>query len=654
MRRFVLLLVAVTGFATLFGCGGSKSSTSTTINIPANLVISPNTLSLTTGGVTTLSTTVTDVNNSVVTNPPVVTYASSNTAVVNISPRGLVCAGTWDANYIVCTPGPNGTATITASAGTLASTVPVFVHPRVDRVTISPATVDCISMGTQQQLTVQAFASGQEITSQVGPAAWSVSTPSVVAIDSSGVAMASAPGKTTASATIAGVSSLPISFTTCPVAQISVHVSGSTSTSVTMTSGTPVSLVADVYDTKGIKITPSVTWLDSQPIVASVGIGNVTPLIPGTTEFSAVCQATNGCNVNLPPTYSNLVTGTLPGTENPALLVTGSASTSIVPADTATNTLATAVTLPFSPNSLFVNALGQNAVMGSSTAGMTFAVGGSSVATVSSVSGKVLAASNDVQSYTTYDSSRSTLFVVGSNANGVNSTQSYAIAGVAAAAYGPDNTNAYVVAGSNLYHLNGASLSLPILMAAPANDVTYYPSGQFVYVAGGAPNAVTVWATYNNSLQDTVSVPATPLLIRALPDDSQVLAVDNTELDVITPSSSLVGVPPSVVDTLTATIPFGVTLTPRKIIVSPDSAHAAITSDQGSVLVYTKATGAITSIATSGGATCYTGGFSLDGVRLYVGCSDNSIHVIDVSQLKETGTIGGIGFLPDLVAIRPK
>lgn len=669
MRRFALIVCLVSAVL-LSACGGGSHVAPAGTGIAANLALSPTTLSLTAGDVGVITTSMTDKFNSVVTNPPPVTFSSNNTAIANISPSGEVCAGTWDAQYIVCTPGTLGNAVVTAtvnvpatkntSAATLTATMPVYVHPRVDRVVVSPSVVNCISTGTQQQLVAQAFSSGKDVTSLAGPPVWTVGSGLVASVDSSSVASASSPGQTTISANVAGVNSLPITFTTCPVAKISVHVSGSTATSGTLSTGGKLQLTAEIFDTSGKKITPLVSWLNSQPVSLTIdGTGLTTALTPpGVGNITAACIPSNGCNLGLGPIYGNLAQVTNSGTENPALLVTGTGTTTLVPIDTAANTVGVAATLPFMPNSLAVNLLGQTGLLGSSTALMAYNLSNNSAIQTATAPGSVLATSPDFTTAMVFDSTRNTLEVVNVNATGNSGFNAYSLAGAPAtsAVFSRDNSRAYVAAGSSLYpFVNNNNIwqaSPAITLAAPANVLALLPPGQFLYVAGGAASAVTVYATYDNSLADTIPTPVTPLLIAGMPDGSRVLAVDTTELDVITPNTSGAGTPPTLTDTLTL-LPFGGTVKVRQLYVMPDSAHAVIVTDQNQLIVYTASTGLLSNIAIANGANCFSGGPSTDGTRLWLGCSDNAVHRFDFSTMSDAAQTG-VSFTPDLVGIAPK
>jgi len=58
-------------------------------------------------------------------------------------------------------------------------------------------------------------------------------------------------------------------------------------------------------------------------------------------------------------------------------------------------------------------------------------------------------------------------------------------------------------------------------------------------------------------------------------------------------------------------------------------------------------------ISLSGSANALSGGVIPDGSQIYVGGSDNLIHVIDTATNAETGTIS-VSITPDLVAVRPQ
>jgi hypothetical protein len=106
------------------------------------------------------------------------TYGTSNNQLVDITPGGNLCAGTWNRNsggaipnYTICSPPsplpstgglPYATAFVTASANSIVSNpVEVFVHATVTTVSLvteslSGSAQQCFSQGTQATLDAQA------------------------------------------------------------------------------------------------------------------------------------------------------------------------------------------------------------------------------------------------------------------------------------------------------------------------------------------------------------------------------------------------------------------------------------------------------------------------------------------------------------------
>ena len=96
------------------------------------------------------------------------TYASSNLQLADVSPAGLICAGTWNrnspggtANFTICTPPTGsslssfagcsaatcGTVQITATGAAVTSNpVNIYVHPPITSITI-PSQTACVSQG---------------------------------------------------------------------------------------------------------------------------------------------------------------------------------------------------------------------------------------------------------------------------------------------------------------------------------------------------------------------------------------------------------------------------------------------------------------------------------------------------------------------------
>jgi len=287
---------------------------------------------------------------------PTFTYASSNPAIVIISPTGLACGGTWNAPYYnVCTPGGEGTAEITASA--LGATSPptlVFVHPAIDNLQISvvppvnspppacpgqtalPAACGinfnanaanyCLSQNQVETLQATAYSQGVDITASVGPFIWNQSNLNVVTVtpiitSSTNVAtnqatvVSNTPGETQVVASASGFSSLPYSAETCPVQCITLSLGQNGShnvdqTSFTVSKGTSETITATAVDVQGCIVPkPPLTWTSTSPAALTVGSattgcsGGATCTIsttqPGAAAITASCTPPT-CNLGFP------------------------------------------------------------------------------------------------------------------------------------------------------------------------------------------------------------------------------------------------------------------------------------------------------------------------------------------------------------------
>ena len=646
-RAVICAALAAVLMLALAGCGGSSSSSSSTRTVTA----SPSSISLNLGDVAQVSAIVTDANGNTVTNPPTFAYSSSNTAVATVSSSGLVCAGKWDANFIVCDPTgvQPGTANVTVTSGTATGTVPVYAHLHVDRVTVSPATVDCVSAGQTQQLLAKAFNNGADITSTVGPFSWSSLSVDVDTVDSNGLVTAKTPGQAGIIASVSAVHSAATTWVTCPVQSINLHLTTGPNTTFSLgAAGNTISLAADVVDSHGVSVSVPLNWSSNQPAVATVNSAAlVTAVGAGTTSISASCAGS--CNIGLASEYSNAVTGTVGGTSATTVYATGTAATSLVPIDTGTNVAGTAVTLPSMPNSFLFNRIGTTAYLGSSAGLMAFDVASSTVTQNTGVIGTLLAVSPD--SNRVIVAGANTLWVVGVG-SGVQ-TETSPIPSANAADFTPDSRGAYIVAGNTLYFWTPGTFS-SISLGGPANAVKFLPNGAFAYFAGGAAGpAVTARAACDNSLDDSIATPGGPSFLAPLPNASTVLAVDSPGIDVIKVTTTRVGCPPPLSDTLTS-VDFGVgAFTARQLIVLSDGSKAYVTSNLGQLLGLTTATSAPFAIPLAAGANAFTGGATLDGAKLYVGGSDNKVHRIDVASAADAQQIS-VSFTPDLVAVRPK
>jgi hypothetical protein len=216
-RLAVLLLGLFVALALLLSaCGGDDTDNS--IGPVASVELSVPVASLNLGEVEQVSAQPLDAERRAV-NTATVTFNSSNPAIADVASSGALCAGAWDSRTapVVCTPGPTGTSVLTATANGITSTqVTVFVHPRIDRISVDPV-LNCIPVGQTQQLRARAFHGLDEISPDIlGAFTWSSTNTAIFTVDANGLATAAAPGTAQVIALLTGVTSPAVTLTTCP------------------------------------------------------------------------------------------------------------------------------------------------------------------------------------------------------------------------------------------------------------------------------------------------------------------------------------------------------------------------------------------------------------------------------------------------------
>jgi hypothetical protein len=350
-------------------------------------------------------------------------YGTTNNLIVDISPSGNICAGTWNRNtgggiadYTTCSKPnplpttnslPYATAYITVSANAVTSNpVQVFVHTQVTSISlVGPQ--QCLSQGALAQLDAQACYSttvnGQPTnallcapstvtsyacplpagvtsvptcTASIGSLVFSVGVPAVANINNeTNQITAALPGTTTITASVAGSGSSAGYFSTCPPHSISVTLNGSTSG--TVTKGVTQNLVTTVIDINRNTITGlSLDYQSTDPIdISASSAGAISATYPGEASVYAICQPPN-CNpspINEVGLYgtglsisSNPVTITVPGTASEYLwLAAPGQSQYFVPVELLSGTIGSTVRLPYVPNSMVMDKTGDNLYFGS-------------------------------------------------------------------------------------------------------------------------------------------------------------------------------------------------------------------------------------------------------------------------------------------------
>ncbi len=176
-RTIIRLSAVLAAVAWAKGCGGDDSPTAPPAPEPARpttVAVSPATAEVTAlGGTVQLTAEVRDQNARVMAGATV-TWSSSDTSVATVDAPGLVTAA------------GNGTATITASAGSASGSAVVTVMQSVASVEVSPATAELNALGATVQLTAEAFDENGDVVAGA-EFSWESSDTAIATVDASGL-----------------------------------------------------------------------------------------------------------------------------------------------------------------------------------------------------------------------------------------------------------------------------------------------------------------------------------------------------------------------------------------------------------------------------------------------------------------------------------
>ena len=375
MRRFlafaVLLLCSLPAGLSIAGCGhnpnnycvnnGHAYGIKTTQVVAVSLQPEAVGLSLAWGQTGTVGPAVAYNCNGGTVNVTKYLYSSSNLLLADISPSGLICAGTWNRNspggepdFSICTP-PSGStlssfsgctsqtcgiAQVTATGGAVTSNpVDIYIHPPITSMTI-PQQNACVSQGMtlSNSLLSETTVTGPggvtlcspttvactSPNANVGTIAYNPVTPSVVTINNTteptnpnpitggssssgsnpnGIATANLPGSTVINASSSQVTSAAGYFSTCPPQTIKLAINGSTSATVTPSSQqTVVATVTDSNNPPQVINGLPLTYSSTEPQNLSVSsTGLITNTFPSHATITGVCQppTCNPAPVNL-------------------------------------------------------------------------------------------------------------------------------------------------------------------------------------------------------------------------------------------------------------------------------------------------------------------------------------------------------------------
>lgn len=520
---------------------------------------------------------------------------------------------------------------------------------------------DCLSKGTPSgpeswKYEAFAFNGTTDITSTVGPFSWqqinpgsanivALSTPSAgtqgCLVSPQGQCLneqtvtANTPGLGQIYATASSFNSNPIPIETCPVEKISVVAPNESGNSFLVNSGTSTTLNASVTDLAGQTITGvPLSWSTSNPVSVTASgnnsstvygsVGTVGSSAAGAGTVIASCTPPS-CNAGIKPTLpiypQAAMSFTVRSTTTPAVPTVYATTTAcsdkianptgatcnptLVPISRTSATsffiAGTPTALPFSPNSFVYDNNGSNAYLGVDSGNfgqrglMVFS--GSSVSTVTTTPGKVLAISPDRTTTVISDTIDvpNQVFICTNCGSNSSTLTSFLIPngarGATAAAFSPDNLKAYIVAGSTLYVYSKLDPLQTVGLGSAVNDVAFHPEGGFAYLAG-LSSSITAYRTCDNSQVSSTSTSGNPLMIRALPDGTSLLALEPPNIDLLN-LTSLTAVACSGTVTETVNPPFNLgqgSFIPTQFFASQDGSTAYILGKLQSVISISAAT----------------------------------------------------------------
>jgi len=524
-----------------------------------------------------------------------------------------------------------------------------------------------IASGTQLTITASGHGASSPPTTATlsnGTATCS-GTASVSTELTSGVFTAEVPGATTVFASVSGVNSVGVNYMTCPVQSIVVHDANSSNTTFTLAPQGVQALTADVYDTNNQYITPAITWGSSSAAVATAAPGTTgnnpgmaTAVAGGTAYITATCSYPD-CNRNVDAQYGqNVVTINVTQPSSTTAYAASTNSTSLVPINTSNNTVGTAITLPYMPNSILPGPGGAAVYLGSSSALMEVSVSSGTVTSVPAGAGTIVAMTADG------------LYLLISNSTGNNlvyfNLSTSAVTGTAggttvSSMFTPDSkVNESLLANTNQLEFGPQTGPLGTIML-PSNGTAMdiSGSGSLTYITSAGGRQIFAYSTCNVNLDPQTFAVTNPTLIKALPNATGAVAADSPDIDVITTPAMLnAGCPITTQSSINSYNLNAGSFTASQILVSADATHAYIVTDLPELLSFDLPSLTPTSVPLMLGAIAASGGITADGSRIYLGTSDVTVHEIDTASMTDAARIevglkdaNGNPTIPNLVTV---
>jgi hypothetical protein len=257
---------------------------------------------------------------------------------------------------------------LTITAGGINATAPPTTA------TLSNGTATCSGTATVATTMTQV----PDCSAAIGHLNYSIGNNQIASLNTESTQItAELPGTTAITASIAGGSSSAGYFSTCPPKSISVTLANG-ETKGTITQGVTQNLTTTILDTNGNTITGlALDYQSTDPIdISTANGGGVTTSFPGVASVYAICQPST-CNpvpINLFGLYgtglsisSNPVNITVPGTASDYLWFSSPGQSQyVIPVELLSGSVGSTVRLPYVPNSVQMDRLGNNLYFGSS------------------------------------------------------------------------------------------------------------------------------------------------------------------------------------------------------------------------------------------------------------------------------------------------
>ena len=583
------LIIILTFAVTLSGCLGKSSPNSLNGGVRSVSLNPTDKIAMDVGSSQVFTATATDANGRRIVGTVQYLVQSGNPGTpspLSVATNGNACAGTWDAQIAICSPGTPGIALVTAVLNGVSSPpTTVYVHFKVDSIQVMPAQqqnppFECFSQGQSWNYQAIAYSHNLDITTSVGPLNWSSTNTGVLKTASQLPNMplnqvqitAETPGITQLFASVSGTTSNILPITTCLVQYIRLQAQGQTGSSVTVSTGSTLTLEASVVDTLGFTLTkPPLTWSTNNPEV--MNFANTTS---STTSNSATVRANLGgadvtasctpptCNIGvlpgmpvyasggaLSPTNQQIGYGAISAnvitTSKPPVYTAWAATNmcgnapgcqsflfSVAPG---TTPIATIMTAARTPNSFLFNFQSAPRLYIGSDQGLMYSDLTGASPTITTVSpattpcsvalcGTVLAISNDGKQVVVSDNVSPTPQVYLYSSANNTATDLVLPNVVTAAAFSPDQSKIFLLTDAGtLYVYSTVDALAPVPAVTNGTDVAFSSDSSLAFVAAssGSVGSVSAYSTCAtpiapSTLLGTISTAAPPLRIFPSPN----------------------------------------------------------------------------------------------------------------------------------------